>query len=303
MTHFDDLDMALTAYLNGEAASAPVPDELLRETLAVTTIRSPRMRLHARISAQRTGSTRSIVPGGPSVAIAFVLLALLVALLALGLGAGSPRPALRLDMAPNPVASASVAPAPAAATTTVPPAPPVGEAHRITKFPRPFTYRELTPMLLTKVSGPYWMVAFTSTGSTPYPPILRDGTWEPGAWGITISSAKTAVIHPCPLVNGGQSRVSINGREARLFLEDLRTIAVSRPASWSMRRSTAGRRSPRRSIRRPPSARPPTSTSMARASVPGMSSCGCRRVSWRWTWTGCPSSCRSGPRHRQTWRR
>lgn len=80
-------------------------------------------------------------------------------------------------------------------------------------------------MLLTKVSGPYWMVAFTSTGSTPYPPILRDGTWEPGAWGITISSAKTAVIHPCPLVNGGQSRVSINGREARLFLEDLRTIA------------------------------------------------------------------------------
>ena len=159
--------MALTAYLNGEAASAPAPDELLRETLAVTTIRSPRMRLHARISAQRTGSTRSIVPGGPSVAIAFVLLALLVALLALGLGAGSPWPALRLDMAPIPWHRRRSLRRRLRPTTTVPTRPTCGEAHRITKFPRPFTYRELTPMLLTKVSGPYWMVAFTSTGSTP----------------------------------------------------------------------------------------------------------------------------------------
>ena len=70
-----------------------------------------------------------------------------------------------------------------------------------------------------------WIVSFTSTGETPYPQILRDGTFEPGVWGITISSAEDAVTHPCPGVNEGPSRVSVNGRDARLFLEDLRTIA------------------------------------------------------------------------------
>ena len=70
-----------------------------------------------------------------------------------------------------------------------------------------------------------WIVAFTSTGDTAYPPILRDRTFGQGAWGITISSAEDAVAHPCPGANGGPSRVSVNGRDARLFLEDLRTIA------------------------------------------------------------------------------
>ena len=229
MTRIDDLDRTLAAYLDGEAGIALVPDGLLDETLAITAVRSPRMRWHARFSAQRTGATRSIVPVRQSVAIAFVLLALLVALLALGLAGGSPRPALRLDVAPNPVASVEVAPssiAPSfAVATTTAPVPPAGAAHRITEFPRPFAYRDLAPTALTKVGASGWMVAFTSSGDTAYPPILRDGTFEDGAWGITISSAQDAVTHPCPGVNGGQSRVPVNGREARLFLEDLHTIA------------------------------------------------------------------------------
>ena len=224
MTRNDDLDRTLAAYLDGEAGIALVPDGLLYETLAITAVRSPRMRWHARFSAQRTGATRSIVPGGQAVAIGFVLLALLVALLALGVAGGSPRPALRLDVAPNPIASFDVAPSIAAAATKAP-VPASGAAHRITEFPRPFAYRELDPMPLTKVGVSGWMVAFTSSGDTAYPPIPRDGTFEEGAWGITISSAQGAVTHPCPGVNGGQSRVPVNGGDARLFLEDLRTIA------------------------------------------------------------------------------
>ena len=222
MTRFDDLDRALAAYLDGEATMALVPDGLLDETLAVTTARSPRPRWHAWLSTQRAGATPSIVPGRQLVAIAFVLLALLVALLAVGL-IGGPRRVLQFDVAPNPTASSAVAP-PSAAATANAPARPMGEAHRITKFPRPFMYRELAPTPLTKVSGPGWMVAFTSSGSTAYPSIRRDGTFEPGAWGITISSAESAVTHPCPGVNGGLSRVSVNGRDPRMFLEDLRTI-------------------------------------------------------------------------------
>ena len=239
MTRFDDLDRTLAAYLDVEATNALVPDGLLGDTLAVTTARSPRMRWHAWISDARNGAATSIVPGARSLVIVLALLALVGALLAVGFAGGSPRPALRLDMAPNPVASIAVAPTSPAPATTAPattapattapattaPARPSGAAHRITKFPRPFAYRDLAPAALEKVPWEGWIVSFTSTGDTPYPRILPGGTFDPGAWGITISSAEGAVTHRCLGVDDGPSRVSVNGRDARLFLEDLRTIA------------------------------------------------------------------------------
>lgn len=105
MTRFDDLDRALGAYLDQEAA-APAPAFLLADSLAATSRRRPRPQWQARITATRhagsgSGSSRLALV---AVGMAVVLLGLLLA----GLIVGSPRPPSPLvDVPPLPTASSA----------------------------------------------------------------------------------------------------------------------------------------------------------------------------------------------------
>ena len=109
MTRFDDLDRALTAYFDIEAA-APAPAGLLESAMTTTSRRRPRPAWHARlnagsISAPRGETTRTLL-----IAAALIALLLFVVGFALLGGGGNSSPL---------VADASVQPSAPASTTPV----------------------------------------------------------------------------------------------------------------------------------------------------------------------------------------
>ena len=106
MSRFDDLDRALTAYLEQEAA-APAPSFLLPATMDAVSRRDPRPGLVARLAAARRGGGQATPSRIGAIAIAVATL--LVALVAIGLIAGGSRPPSRLVDAPSqPATSATV---------------------------------------------------------------------------------------------------------------------------------------------------------------------------------------------------
>ena len=188
------------------------------ETLAITAVRSPRMRWHARFSAQRTG----VRPGrscrvGPSVAIAFVLLALLVALLALGLGWWFATSCAQVGRGAESrcIGRRSLRrrlprrlPSPRRPSHPFHPCRSRSPDHESSRVRlRTETSHQLPS---PKVSGAGSMVAFTSIGRAPR---TRRSS---GTEHLRIRymgnhhflGPRPQSSHPCPLVNGGQSRVS-----------------------------------------------------------------------------------------------
>ena len=113
MTRFDDLDRALGAYLDQEAA-APAPTSVLEDALAATSQRHSRPRWQAGLSATRHAGAGS---GSSRVAIVAVgTAAVLLGLLAFGLLVGAPRQ-------PSPLVDAPLLPtASSVAETTASPA-------------------------------------------------------------------------------------------------------------------------------------------------------------------------------------
>ena len=114
------------------------------------------------------------------------------------------------------------APSPTELSAT-PPAPSLaGDLIHTTFVGRQLEYR-LTPKLdLVRVEGSGSMMAFVPGGRPNYERTER-GDVVSGARGIVVASTRSAVTHPCPMVDGGSSRVPV--REApEAFLEDLRAI-------------------------------------------------------------------------------
>jgi hypothetical protein len=114
-----------------------------------------------------------------------------------------------------------------AGSRPVPPAPTPIPSPRATEvaFVRRFEYQDPSASNLTLISRFPRMLAFSEDGGSTDPyERTEDGSFVPGARGITISSAHASVTHPCPLDDGGSSRVPIREDPAG-FLDDLRAIA------------------------------------------------------------------------------
>ncbi len=124
MTRFDDLDRALTAYFDAEAA-APAPDGLLENAMNTTSGRRPRLALHARLHAGGLPSTGSETTR--TLLIAAGLIGLLLAIVGAALLGGGRRtpPPLLSDTT---VAPSSTPSAPSSAVAGVP----LGDAYRAT---------------------------------------------------------------------------------------------------------------------------------------------------------------------------
>ena len=105
MSRFDDLDRALTAYLDQEAA-APAPSFLLPATMDAVSRREPRPALVARLASVRRGGGQSTPSRMGAIAIAVATL--LLALVAIGLIAGGSRPPSLLVDAPSQPATSAV---------------------------------------------------------------------------------------------------------------------------------------------------------------------------------------------------
>ena len=107
----------------------------------------------------------------------------------------------------------------------VPPDPtPLPVPRTTVAFLRPFEYADSSAGNLKLISRFPGMLAFSEDqDSTQAYERGEDGSFAPGARGITISSTDGSVIHPCPPSDGGSSRVPVREDPAG-FLEDLRAI-------------------------------------------------------------------------------
>ena len=98
-----------------------------------------------------------------------------------------------------------------------------GTPEKASFFVRPFTFVIPGNTALKATSMQARLFSFTE-GSNDMYGLDADGHVLPGVRGITISSTDQAVTHPCPLVEGGRSRLPVRA-EPSAFLDDLRTIA------------------------------------------------------------------------------
>ncbi len=91
------------------------------------------------------------------------------------------------------------------------------------EFIRPFEYVIPRTSTMVPTLELLRLHAFTQ-GSGEIYPRDPDGKLLPGVRGITVASTDGAVTHPCPIVDGGSSRVPV-GAPPQAFLDDLRRIA------------------------------------------------------------------------------